>query len=525
MTASGDTGDLAGTWIGTAPAVELIRLTRAGEGYSATIDRAAAGRFGEPIEVVARPAARTATAGADWVEFADGLVVLAGRDGTRTRLQQVLRPASAAFESWCGWYAADGRTVLVTQFPEGYFGDPMWLIAEGDVVVRAYPVGEHRLVRADGAVIELRNGGDHGQLALRAGTERGAVLPRTERYRERPVTFAAGDLPLSGTLIVPAGPGPHPAAVIVHGAAGGQRDYCRLFAAPLLDAGVAVLIYDKQGHGRSGNAPEPTIFDQAAAVSAALDILAATPGLDPGRLGVLGVSNGMWAAPMAAARRPDIAFVAGVGSPGVSMAESEVHRRVKVLRDAGVGAQTLSAVAEAWRCIFGVAASAHASKELRSRLATLLAYLQGAPDLDRYQLPEFARQEPMLSPLPPSLPVSDLIAMLAAEPDPELAYDPADDYRRLHCPVFLQYGSDDTSVPAATSAERIASALREAGDPRSAIRVYPNLEHLLTVVPDDLAGIAPEEAMYLFHCFRYGPGVRSDLTTWLRAVIGSGRRN
>jgi pimeloyl-ACP methyl ester carboxylesterase len=236
---------------------------------------------------------------------------------------------------------------------------------------------------------------------------------------------------------------------------------------------------------------------------------------------LLGFSNGMWAVPMVAARRPDVAFVAGVGSPGVTMAESEVHRRTKVLRDAGVAAGTLTAVADAWRCVFAIAATAHAPEEITSRLTALLAELSSAPDLHRYQIPEFARNNPMLSPVPPAVPVTDLVAMIAGEPHPELAYDPADDYRRLRCPVFLQYGAEDTSVPAAASRERIAAALRESGDPRSAIHLYPNLEHQLNVIPAGVTGISPEEATYLFHCFRYGPGVKADLTTWLRNTIGS----
>jgi pimeloyl-ACP methyl ester carboxylesterase len=144
-------------------------------------------------------------------------------------------------------------------------------------------------------------------------------------------------------LIMPTGDGAHPAVVVADGTAGGQRDFCRLSAQAPLDAGVAVLIYDKQGHGRSAGKADPAIFDQANALSAALDALASTPGIDSGRVGLLGFSNGMWAVRMAAARRPDVAFVAGVGSPGVTLAESEVHRRTKVLRDAGVGAETLAA--------------------------------------------------------------------------------------------------------------------------------------------------------------------------------------
>jgi hypothetical protein len=455
------------------------------------------------------------------VEIAGGRPALILRDGTRAPLTRVLPPDPVEFAAWCGWYEGGGGTLLLTQFPEAYFGDPMCLAAEGDTVMRAYPVGRGQLIRADGALIELA--GEPGQRRLRLRHEHAepAVLTRSDRYAEHEVSFAAGGVTMSGTLIMPAGPGPHPAAVVVHGAAGGQRDICRLLAAPLLEAGVAALIYDKRGHGRSGGQPEPTIFDQADAVCAALGLLARTPGIDPARVGLLGFSNGMWAAPMAAARHPGaVAFVAGVGSPGVTMAESEVHRRTRVLRDAGVGEPALRAVAAGWRAIFAIAAAGQATGALTAQLAAALAELSSVPGLDRYEPPDYVLNNPMLGPIPPPGPVGDLVATLAGEPDPELSYDPVTGYRGLRCPVFLQYGSEDVSVPAAVSAERIGEALRAGGAPEPEIHIYPGLEHMLTVIPDGLTGIAPEEATYLFHRFRYGPGVRADLTGWLRGTAG-----
>jgi pimeloyl-ACP methyl ester carboxylesterase len=227
---------------------------------------------------------------------------------------------------------------------------------------------------------------------------------------------------------------------------------------------------------------------------------------------------------MAAARRPGaVAFIAGVGSPGVTMAESEVHRRTRVLRDAGIGEPGRRAVAAAWRCIFELAAAGQATGALTAQLEATLAGLSSVPELGRYEPPAYAVNNPMLSPIPPSGPASELVAMLTGEPDPELGYDPVSDYRRLRCPVFLQYGSEDVSVPAAVSAERIGEALRAAGAPEPEIHVYPGLEHALTVVPDGVTGIAPEEAIYLFHRFRYGPGVRAELTGWLRGTTARER--
>ena len=396
----------------------------------------------------------------------------------------------------CGWYDAPGGLLLLSQVPEPYFGEPMILVSAGDRVGRLNPVDDTHVRREDGTILDLDD------------------LSRSARYHEAAVTFDAGGVQLAGTLITPATPGPHPAAVLVHGAAGGQRDFNRLFAEPFLDAGVGVLIYDKSGHGLSGGS-EPTIFDQAAAASAAVDLLAAHPRVDADRIGLAGISNGMWAVPMVAGRRPDVAFVAGIGSPGVSMAESEVHRRTKILRDSGVGEGTVAAVARAWRAAFAVAAAgAGATDEaMVAELAHALEEVAGAADLARYAPPAYVQQNPMLSPVPPMLPAAELVDMLAGEPDPELPHDPVDDYRNVTCPVLLQYGAEDTSVPVEPSVQRITAALSATG--AATIRVYPHLEHLLNVVPDDVPQQELEAAMYSFRDFTFGPGVRRDLTEWL----------
>ena len=428
-------------------------------------------------------------------------------------------PLPARLGELTGWYEADGRRILLTQIPETYFGEPMILVAEDDLVTRAYALAEDRLLTENGEWIDLT---DDGALNIASGGDV-VTLARSSRYREREVTFAAGDLQLAGTLILPPGPGPHPAAVLLHGAAGGQRDFCRLHADPILAAGVAALIYDKAGHGLSGG-QEPSVFEQADAGEAAMRVLADFPEIDAGRIGLAGFSNGMWAAPMIAARY-GAAFLTGVGSPGVSMAESEIHRRTKVLREAGVGPATVAAVAEAWRCIFTIVGEG-LSDPVAGQLRRALETVAKAPDLDRYEVPDYVRENPMLSSVPPLMPVDDLIGMLGDPHDPEVGYDPVTDYERIDCPVFLQYGSDDTSVPVKTSVERIARAIADSG-PDSSIRVYPGLEHMLNVLPTDLTGLTPEDAMYQYHRFRYGEGTWADLTAWLRegAHIRSSRED
>jgi X-Pro dipeptidyl-peptidase (S15 family) len=195
-------------------------------------------------------------------------------------------------------------------------------------------------------------------------------------WPERNADFVTGGVRLAGTFIAPGSGGPYPAAVLVHGAGYGQRDVMRLFAESLLDAGIAALIYDKRGYGESGGSRGPTIFDQADAAAAGLDWLRAQPEVDARLAGLVGFSNGMWSVPIVAAGRSDVAFLGGIGSAGVTMAESEVRRRAKVLREAGVAAVGLAGV----------------------------------------EVPECARQNPMLSPIPPlNVPRGDVVGISPEE--------------------------------------------------------------------------------------------------------------
>jgi pimeloyl-ACP methyl ester carboxylesterase len=434
-------------------------------------------------------------------------------------LREVVAWEANRLDGWCGWYVGHDRRVLLTQFPEGYFGAPMVLVGDGDAVLRTYPIGDDRFVRADGRAFSLVESGRGDQAVLLGAPGSSALLRRDERVREREIAFRVDGDVLAGTLITPAGTGPHPAAVVVHGAAGGGRDFCRLFVEPVLAAGVAVFIYDKRGHGRSTGTPNVTIFDQAEAARAALDRIGPEPDIDADRLGLLGFSNGMWAVPLVAADRADVAFIVGIGSPGVSMVESEVHRRSKILREAGVGPHTVEAAGTAWRCILSSAATGRADGPLVAALSAALRHLAEASDLQRYPIPAYARRNPRLSAVPPAMSAEEVLRMLAGPANPELDHDPADDYARISAPILLQWGEQDTSVPVAVSVQRIWAALPDPGS--ATLRVYPDTEHMLNVVLTDVHGISTEEAMYGFHGFRFAPRVRDDLRDWLRSVLFS----
>jgi dienelactone hydrolase len=138
---------------------------------------------------------------------------------------------------------------------------------------------------------------------------------------EQPATVA--DLP--GTLVFPAGKGPFPALVIVHGSGAADRDLTfgpnkpyRDIAMGLAARGIAALRYDKrtkvhpeQFTGHPFTVKEETIDDALAAVA----LLRKTEHIDPKRIYVLGHSLGGMLVPRIGKADPAIAgFVIAAGN-------------------------------------------------------------------------------------------------------------------------------------------------------------------------------------------------------------------
>ncbi len=92
--------------------------------------------------------------------------------------------------------------------------------------------------------------------------------------------------------------------------------------------GAVILTHDKPSCGSSpGDWRDQTIADRASDSLAALEVLRQQPGVDPGRVGFLGISQGGWVSLLAARLAPEaVSHVVTISGPGVSVAEQERYR-------------------------------------------------------------------------------------------------------------------------------------------------------------------------------------------------------
>src|SRR5262249_50859485 len=148
----------------------------------------------------------------------------------------------------------------------------------------------------------------------------------TSHPEEKEVTFSNGTVALGGTVILPAGPGPFPGVVFLHGSGAEGRWASRYLAYAFARHGIAALIYDKRGVGTStGDWRQAGFEDLVGDASAAVETLRAQPHIAPDRVGIHGHSQGGTIAPWVADADPHVAFVVASAAAGASMAETETY--------------------------------------------------------------------------------------------------------------------------------------------------------------------------------------------------------
>jgi uncharacterized protein len=281
------------------------------------------------------------------------------------------------------------------------------------------------------------------------------TLKAPVNFTSEDVVFSNGNLKLAGRLFKPLKPGRYPAVVVVHGSGpqGISDNYYNFWGRFFASRGVAALIYDKRGVGRStGDYKQANFEDLAGDALAAIRLLRNRKDVNRNQIGLFGISQGGWIAPLAALRSDAAKFLILNVGPSVTVEEQELHRVEYTLRADEVSEDDITEALEYTRRMFKVAYSGNGWEELE-KLGLQLKDKKWASTLsipeNRESLAGWNR----------------------------IRFDPAPVLRQTRVPVLSIFGENDLLVPPKENADKMERYLKAAGNRDFTVRIIPNAGH------------------------------------------------
>ncbi|HEX8327927.1 MAG TPA: alpha/beta fold hydrolase [Hymenobacter sp.] len=364
-----------------------------------------------------------------------------------------------------------------------------------------------------------------------------AAAKPLDRVEAVAVTSPAGGVRLNGTLRLPVGPGPFPAAVLLpergtdsRNSASADYQLLSTLADYLVSQGVAVLRLNNRGQGGSeGSANTATLAERSADAIAALNYLRTRPQLDATRLGLIGHGEGGNVALLAGSQPLAPNFVVALAAAGLSGKEllaSQPAMYGKVLGQDSTDAQRqrkyrldlLAAEQEAAKMRTRGSNAAQVQTYLdQQRLRQKAAMRRDEENLVKHQraMLEIVRQTPdnsqaqailgnMLRQRYPSIAPADLQASVTLLTSPAyrsyLAFDPQASLPQVQCPVLLLQGEDDAEMDAVQNLNLLKKGLRN--NPKVSELRLPGLTHALQLSKAE----APAP---------YSPDAQADIRAWI----------
>ncbi len=308
---------------------------------------------------------------------------------------------------------------------------------------------------------------------------------------DTPVSIPAAGFNLAGTLTRPAdATGPVPGVVLIGGSGPTDRDET-VFGIPvfgqlaggLVDAGFAVLRYDKRGVGQSGGRAESaTLHDYAEDARAALRWLEKQDGIDRRRLAIVGHSEGAAVAMILATREDDrvktAVLIAGPSTTGAELILEQQRHALDLMKvDGDERAAKIAMQQKIHDAMLGAAGWDDVPENLRKQADT-----------------------PWFHSL--------------------LSFDPARVMRDVRQPLLIVQGELDTQVPP-HHADKLAELAR-ARKRKANVEVLkvPGVNHLL--VPATTGEVT--EYRSLGPDAKVSPAVTAGIARWLTETLGPARK-
>lgn len=316
--------------------------------------------------------------------------------------------------------------------------------------------------------LDLKRVTDSSQLQLK----RPQTPVKPYPYNEEEVSYenTQDKVKLAATLTLPRGTGLFPAVVLITGSGPQDRNEALLGHQPFLvladyltRRGIAVLRADDRGVGGSSRGgPNDTTENYADDALAGVAYLKTRKEINPKQIGLIGHSEGGMAAPMAAVKSTDVAFLVLMAAPG--------FRGDKLLR-----------------MQIGLISAAECAKEVEFSMAESqkifdLVVQEKDPAVAKKKLQEAAskRAEAARKKLEAQLSAAEAQNTMMVTPwfSYFLNYDPRPTLMKVRVPVLAINGEKDLQVPAKEDLEGIEQALKDGGNRDYKIVMLPGLNHL-----------------------------------------------
>ncbi len=301
-------------------------------------------------------------------------------------------------------------------------------------------------------------------------------------YQYESVEFKNGDGHLRGTFVKPKGKGPFPTIVWTHGSGPDTRKtfYYSGRAHLLAQHGVASLIYDKRGAGKSTGSKFWDLTVLTADALAAIDAIKTRQDVDRSAIGIAGFSQGGWIAPAVAAKHRDVDFVIVGATPGITSGEQNIFSMVNRMRRDGVDQESIAAAKQFVTRLYRFYETGKDRQGMSDEIEKAKSkrwfknkWVRGVLFIPRQGLPN--GPHPAWSPFSP---------------------DPMDNWRKIQVPVLSMWGSDDIDVPAKLSRQKIEQVMQEIGNTKATLKIFKNANHgMWKPKPKDSAFDWPRQEM------------------------------
>jgi hypothetical protein len=420
-------------------------------------------------------------------------------------------PDNAELNSYAGNYQlADGRVRTVGFEDLAGMVETRLYYSDGENFVLLYPISKSEFFTGNGETIRFNQDGNTVQGMTITSRTSSQTIPKVNLYREKQIGFKSADADISGTIFVPNTPGPHPAVIIAHSSGGGERHAYWLFASQFAQDGLAVLTYDRRGHGAStGGGPFNLDTDILAEdMKAAYAFLQSRDDIDRTRIGLMGFSNGSWVAPRAAQDLPGVAFLSVSMASAVSQVDAELFRRKSVLQAVGVSEASIEQAMEALQYYYKAGVSGLTAVE-ESEFAEMYSLVAANEEL---QNANGFRVLPTDTPLDEILSSSGSLAYMG--------FSPTDAYRTLDAAIAVHIGEYDENIPPAMTMGAMDQLMAQRPDADISLVVHAGATHGLFVLPAQIRGISQDILYPNLASFEFSPGYISQLRSWLISKSG-----